>query len=277
MIGDRITEPDYTGKQTILDDLIRELRPIFKPPRTFQRTVYLPGARIASSTSGALRRDPGRPHPDASRLRRRLLTWLLTSRCRRTRILEDSRGSELGDGALPSSARGLYRDLGLGPRGLPARGFGSPKRGVRELLRGTWRRLAFLRGAADPQAKGAVVRQQGYIETSFEPARVFANHLDFQGQLDHWFETKANARMHRDLRAIPAERLATERESMRPSPEPMAPGLSLALSDSTTAAGSRGLLGAREQPPAGTLAFLIDAATAAHERLPAMYAGSAVS
>ncbi len=37
---------------------------------------------------------------------------------------------------------------------------------------------------ADPQAKGAVERLQGYAETNFEPGRVFANELDFQDQLD---------------------------------------------------------------------------------------------
>ncbi len=33
----------------------------------------------------------------------------------------------------------------------------------------------------DPQAKGVVERLGGYAETNFEPGRVFANELDFQG------------------------------------------------------------------------------------------------
>jgi transposase len=33
---------------------------------------------------------------------------------------------------------------------------------------------------ADPQAKGAVERLQGYAETNFEPGRIFANELDFR-------------------------------------------------------------------------------------------------
>ena len=60
---------------------------------------------------------------------------------------------------------------------------------------------------ADPQAKGAVERLQGYMETNFEPGRRFANHLDFQLQLDAWFQ-KANARTHKTLRARPVDRLA---------------------------------------------------------------------
>jgi Mu transposase-like protein len=70
---------------------------------------------------------------------------------------------------------------------------------------------------ADPQAKGAVERLQGYVETNFEPGRRFANHLDFQCQLDAWF-AKANARTHKTLRERPIDRLVEEREVMRPLP-----------------------------------------------------------
>jgi hypothetical protein len=72
--------------------------------------------------------------------------------------------------------------------------------------------------AKDPQAKGVVERLQGYLETNFEPGRRFANHLDFQLQLDAWF-AKANTRAHKTLRARPIDRLIEERETMRPLPE----------------------------------------------------------
>jgi hypothetical protein len=71
---------------------------------------------------------------------------------------------------------------------------------------------------ADPQAKGAVERLQGYMESNVEPGRHFANPLDFQLQLDAWFE-KANARTHKTLRARPVDRLVQEREVMRALPE----------------------------------------------------------
>jgi hypothetical protein len=71
---------------------------------------------------------------------------------------------------------------------------------------------------ADPEAKGLVERLQGYLETNFEPGRLFANELDYQLQLDAWFE-KANARTHKTLRARPVDRLAAERAAMRPLPE----------------------------------------------------------
>ena len=67
---------------------------------------------------------------------------------------------------------------------------------------GSCRSAGYFCEPADPQAKGAVERLQGYMETNFEPGRRFANHLDFQLQLDAWFE-KANARTHKTLREPP--------------------------------------------------------------------------
>jgi Mu transposase, C-terminal domain len=72
-------------------------------------------------------------------------------------------------------------------------------------------------GRRDPQAKGAVERLQGYLETNFEPGRHFANERDYQVQLDQWF-VKANARTHRALRCRPVDRLIAEREAMKVLP-----------------------------------------------------------
>jgi hypothetical protein len=73
---------------------------------------------------------------------------------------------------------------------------------------------------ADPQAKGAVERLQGYAETNFEPGRRFANELDFQDQLDRWFDT-ANTRVHKTLRVRPIDRLVEERVVMAALPGAM--------------------------------------------------------
>jgi hypothetical protein len=51
----------------------------------------------------------------------------------------------------------------------------------------------------DPQSKGVVERLQGHMETSFEPGRSFAGELDYQEQLDRWFDGRANVRFHRTL------------------------------------------------------------------------------
>ena len=40
-----MAEEGYVGDKTILDDYLRELRPLYLPrPRTFRRTAYRPGA-----------------------------------------------------------------------------------------------------------------------------------------------------------------------------------------------------------------------------------------
>lgn len=70
---------------------------------------------------------------------------------------------------------------------------------------------------ADPQAKGAVERLQGYLETNFEPGRRFANEQDFQDQLDGWF-SRVNARVHKTLRVRPVDRLVEELAVMAPLP-----------------------------------------------------------
>jgi hypothetical protein len=70
----------------------------------------------------------------------------------------------------------------------------------------------------DCEAKGVVERLQEFMETSFEPGRSFANELDFQDQLDRWFDERANVRLHRTLRERPVDRLARERESLRALP-----------------------------------------------------------
>jgi hypothetical protein len=65
-------------------------------------------------------------------------------------------------------------------------------------------------------SKGAVERLQDFMERSFEPGRAFVNELDFQLQLDAWFDDRANLRHHRTLRCRPIDRLIEERAVMTP-------------------------------------------------------------
>jgi hypothetical protein len=58
------------------------------------------------------------------------------------------------------------------------------------------------------------------MRTNFEPGRAFANEIDFQGQFDGWCG-KVNGRVHRTVRAVPAERLLEEQARMRPLPAAM--------------------------------------------------------
>ncbi len=207
----------FDGGKTIVDDYLREVRPLFLRPRTHQRTVYRPGEICQWDLW-----EPSAPVPVGHGQVRR--GWVVVA------CLGFSRA---GAGALvfskeaPDVLWGMSRCL-LAFGGLP------------ELM--VWDREGCLHAhggrptadyaafcgqlpvgwhfcePADPQAKGAVERLQGYLETNFECGRRFANHVDFQLQLDDWFE-KANARTHKTLRARPVDRLVEEREVMRPLPD----------------------------------------------------------
>jgi transposase len=207
----------FDGGKTIVDDYLREIRPIFNRPRTHQRTVYRPGEICQWDLW-----ETSRPVPVGHGQDRR--AWVVVA------CLGYSRA---GAGALifskeaPDVLWGMTRCLwSLG--GLPelmvwdregclhARG-GRPTEAYAAFCGQLPVGWLFCE-PADPQAKGCVERLQGYMETNFEPARRFANHLDFQLQLDDWF-SKANARTHKTLRARPIDRLIEERQVMRALPD----------------------------------------------------------
>jgi hypothetical protein len=123
----------------------------------------------------------------------------------------------VGDGALPVVVRRAAGAAGLGPWGCPARGPRAPHRRLCLSFCGQLKLDWHFCEPADPEAKGIVERLQGYLETNFEPGRLYANELDYQLQLDGWFE-RANARTHKTLRARPVDRLVNERAAMRPLP-----------------------------------------------------------
>lgn len=216
VIRERIAKQGYEGGKTILDDYVRELRPVFCPPRTFQRTVYEPGelvqfdlwepsaeipvghgqtrrGYVVSCCSGYSRAGAGalvfsKEAPD--------LLWGM-SRCL-ARL-----------GALPAKVV-WDREGAIAPRGRPTDAFA----GFCGQLGVGW----IICEGGDPQAKGLLERLHDFIERSFEPDRRFASELDYQDQLDRWFEERANPRIHRTLRERPVDRLAKERSAMRPLP-----------------------------------------------------------
>jgi transposase len=209
-----------TASKTVVDDYLREVRPLFAPARrSFQRTVYRPG-EICQFDLWQPREEIAVGHGQVRR------GWVVIA------CLGYSRA---GAGVLVFSRE--THDLLAGIAGCLQRLGGLPGTLV-------WDRQAGIHGhagrpsdafaafcgqlkvgwhfcePADPQAKGAVERLQGYAETNFEPGRVFANELDFQDQLDAWFG-KVNGRTHKTLRARPVDRLLAELEVMAPLPERM--------------------------------------------------------
>jgi transposase len=220
VIRERITEAGYRGGKTILDDYVRELRPVFAPPRTFQRTHYEPGELVQFDLW-----EPSGPVPVGH------------GQLRRGYVVTCCSGySRAGAGALvfskeaPDVLWGMARCLArLGA--LPAKavwdregaihaGGGQPSEEFARLCGQLGLGWVIL-DPGDCQAKGMLERLHDFIERSFEPARSFANELDFQDQLDRWFRERANGRTHRTLRAVPTERLAEERKLMRPLPQLM--------------------------------------------------------
>jgi transposase len=65
----------------------------------------------------------------------------------------------------------------------------------------------------DPEFKGMVERNNGFLETSFLPGRVFASPVDFNTQLAGWLP-KANARTVRSLAGRPVDALGTDLAAM---------------------------------------------------------------
>jgi hypothetical protein len=206
----------FDGGKTVVDDYLREVRPVFLKPRTHQRTIYRPGEICQWDLW-----QPSALVPVGYGQQRR--GWVVVC------CLGYSRW---GAGALifsreaPDVLWGMGRclwSLGALPElmvwdreGCLHAGRGRPTESYAAFcgrLPVDWHFCE----PADPQAKGAVERLQGYLETNFEPGRSFANHLDFQLQLDAWFE-KANARTHKTLRCRPVDRLAEELEVMRALP-----------------------------------------------------------
>lgn len=216
-VRELIAEQGYAGSKTILDDYLREVRPLFAPTRTFQRTVYRPGELCQFDLW-----EPSREIPvDAGQTRRGYVVVgsLPYSRAGAGTLVFSKEASDLyGIGDCLAKLGALPETLVWDREGALHAGGGRPTAPLAAFcgeLRIGWHFLE----AGDPQAKGVVERLQGYLETSFEPGRSFLGPLDFQERLDRWFSERANVRFHRTLRCRPADRLAEELAVMRPLPE----------------------------------------------------------
>lgn len=218
-IRELICELGYEGGKTILDTYLREVRPRFAPKRTYQRTVY----RAAEICQFDLWEPKGEIPVGHGQTRR---GWVVTSELGFSRAAAGTlifakqapdilwgMGRCLAKlGALPETVV-WDREAAIAPRGRPSDAFAA----FCGALAVGWLILE----AADPESKGLLERNHRFMRSNFEPGRSFASPEHFQTCLDEWFESRANRRFHRGIRAIPAERLAKEQERMRALPEPM--------------------------------------------------------
>jgi len=217
-VRELLEEQGYVGGKTILDDYLREVRPVFLPrPRTFQRSSYRPGALCQFDLW-----EPSREIPVGAGQSRRgyvVVGCLPYSRAGAGTLIFSKEAPDLlyGVGRCLARLGGLPESLVWDREGALHAGGGHPTAPFAAFcgeLGVGWRCLE----PRDPQSKGVVERLQGYLETSFEPGRSFANELDFQRQLDRWFDERANLRFHRTLRCRPLDRLVEELTVMRPLP-----------------------------------------------------------
>jgi transposase len=212
-------ELGYGGGKTIFDDWVREVRPRYLRRRTYQRTIYRPGELLQFDLF-----EPREPIPVGHGQTRR--GWVVTAELGFSRALA---GALVFSKQAPDLLWGMSRCLGrLGAlpeklvwdrEGALHAGGGRPS----EEFAAFCGRLAvgwIILDPGDAEAKGLLERSHRFMRSSFEPGRSFANELDYQAQLDGWTD-RANARTHRTIRAVPAERLAEERGRMRPLPERM--------------------------------------------------------
>jgi hypothetical protein len=209
------SELGYRGGKTIFDDFVREVRPRFLVKRTFQRTIYRPGELAQCDLW-----EPREPIPVGHGQTRR--GWVVTTELCWSRLIA---GTLIFSKEAPDILWGLARNLWrLGA--LPERLVWDREGAIAPAGRPTVEFVSFcgqlgvgwvILDAGDAQAKGALERSHRFMRSNFEPGRVFANQLDYQDRLDTWTD-KANGRVHRTTRAVPAERLLVERQRMRPLP-----------------------------------------------------------
>jgi len=218
-IREEIEKLGYDGSKTILDDLLRELRPRHATPRSFQRTRYRPGELCQFDLC-----EPREEIPVGFGQTRRgyLVTACLPySRAFAGALVFSKRWEDIAFGMSRCLGRlgALPVKLVWDREGAIHAGGGRPT----EDFAAFCGQLALGWIVLDPrdcQAKGALERAHRFVHGNFEAGRLFASPLDFQLQLDDWSD-RVNARVHRTTRAVVAERLAEERRAMRPLPAPL--------------------------------------------------------
>lgn len=203
------------GGETILKEHLREVRPLFDPPRTYQKTVY---------TSGELAQcdlwEPRQEIPVGHGQTRRgyvVTCTLCWSRLSAGALIFSKEAPDILAGLLSCLVRlgGLPKQLVWDREGALHAGGGRPTDPFASFcgqLAIGWLFCA----PRDPEAKGIEERGHRFMRTSFEPGRLFAGPGDYQQQLDGWYEGRANRRFHRGIRARPVDRLAAE--GLRPLP-----------------------------------------------------------
>ena len=212
VIAERI---DWSGGMTVLRDRLAELRPLFVPPDPCQRTSYRPGELAQFDLwqpdvlipVGFGQAEKLWVIVGALGFSKLLGAWMIPSR-----EAHDVLGGHLEVirqfGAVPrmvvwdqEGAIGQWH----GPKMVFTNAF--------QAFKGTLGMGARLCLRADPETKGIIERNNGYLETSFLPGRRFEDVVDFNRQLSSWL-VKANHRIHATTKVRPAEAAYEDRGAM---------------------------------------------------------------
>lgn len=200
---------------TILNERVRELRPLFLPPDPAQRTSYRPGELmqwdlwqpdveipvgfgqvdklwVVNGVSGFSRLHGG---------------WMVPTRAAHD-VLAGMLQVLAGIGGLPRlfvwDQEGCIGQWRQGRQRLT---------GEFQAFRGTLGVAVKLCAPGDPEAKGMVERTHDYYERSFLPGRRFDDVADFNSQFTGWLR-RANMRIHATTKQRPAEAIFEDRGSM---------------------------------------------------------------
>jgi transposase len=214
VIAERI---EWPHSLTILKDRIREIRPEYVGVDPADRTVYRPGEITQCDLW-----FPGVPIPVGhGRIETMLPVLVMThtySRFMSAIMLPSRQGGDLTAGMWSliqqvgrvSKTLLWDRESAIGGRGKVSL--------VAATFAGTLATRFDLAPARDPEFKGMVERNNGYLETSFLPGRRFVSPQDFTLQLQTWLTERANQRRVRAIQGRPAELLAVDYERMVPLP-----------------------------------------------------------
>jgi hypothetical protein len=205
---------------------VAELRPLFVPPDPCQRTSYRPGELAQFDLW-----QPDTPIPlgfgQADKL------WVVVGSMGFSRYL--------GGWMVPSreshDVLGGHLEVLRQFRAVPRmvvwdqEGAIGQWRGPRVVLTGAFQAFRGTLGMGvrlclrnDPETKGIIERNNGYLETSFLPGRRFEDAADFNRQLTSWL-VKANHRIHATTKIRPSEAAYEDRGAMLPFP-PVLPDVS---------------------------------------------------
>ena len=218
-IREEIEKLGYDGGKTILDDYLREVRPRFVTPRTYQRTRYRPAELCQFDLC-----EPREEIPVGWGQTRR--GWMVTAELPYSRafagaLIFSKEFCDIAWGMSRCLARlgALPKKLVWDREGAIHAGGGRPTEAFAAYC-GQLSLGWIILKLGDAEAKGALERSHRFLHGNFEAGRRFANPLDFQLQLDGWCD-KVNDRVHRTTKAVISERLARERKLMRSLPEQM--------------------------------------------------------